>query len=305
MEVLSMLRSEVRSILQEGMSEYRALSFLAKEAILILSKNNFDLYTGYVEHNTHPHDALRSAIRYDDLKSILSDEELSGTDVAAMISNINGRIGFAYRTDKQNIHGDYGSKKDDGNIIYSEINLFYGPQFLHGLKQFNNGLVDIQRLTTILIQAYERVLVHELKHALDDYRLGEHFNKDSEFKRKYSTSAPSPPTFTDEDDTEWLEYYRQYLNLPHEVWARFAEVVHNTEFKELDHDIMFKVMPDGSPGGIYHMNDLGSAIRSLQRMRGWEYMDQRQKRRLINAMSGIWHEENEWVKENNKKVNAA
>jgi hypothetical protein len=302
MELSTIVRKEVRSLLKEGMQEYQALSFVAQNAMRLLMRRNIEFLKEYLSEPQDPQHALPMSVRFSEL-NLSENEQFSGTDVAALLSNIHGFIEFVYRPLNQRIQGDQSSEKHSGVIVRSRIRIYYTPKILHGLSAF--GHLDEQRLFNFMWSERGATLVHELKHAVDEYRLGKHFNNDEEFKIKYKNSKPSPPDFKDEDDAEWMEYYRRYLNLPHEVWARFAEMVDRIEFKRQDNDIPYKHMPDGSPGIIYHMNTLEFVLRSLKKMNGWEMMDQKKQRRVINAMSSIWHEENEWVKDNNQKVQKA
>lgn len=297
------LLREVRIAINEGMNEYRALSHLAREIIALLAKRNLAHLQEYFEDPRNPPDALPMSVRYSDLKNITQDPELGGTDAAAMISSLNGFIAPQYRSANRTTLADYGSEKHEGSITLSRIRLFYTNTMLDRLKTLNYSYGNI--LFNFLWNAMGSSLVHELKHAVDDYRLGKHFAKADEFKQKYSNRKPSPPDFKDEDPTEWLEYHRAYLNLPHEIWARFAELVHGTAFKEEIPDQVYAYMPDGEKGILYVTTPLPTVLSRLKRMAGWEHMDQRQQRRMINALSSIWHEEQDWVKENNEKVNQA
>lgn len=303
MELSAIVRSEIRSLLVEGMNEYRALSYLAHEIIMLLAKRNLSHLQEYFQNPINPPDALPMSVRYSDLKDIMQHPELGGTDVAAMISSLHGFIAPAYNSMHKETLADYGAEKHEGSITVSRIRLFYTSEMLNELKPLSYSYGNT--LFNWLWSNMGVSLVHELKHAVDDYRLGKHFAKADEFKQKYRNRKPSPPAFADEDPTEWLEYYRAYLNLPHEIWARFAELVHRTDFKEEVPDQMYVHMPDGGKGILYSTTPLSLVISGLKKMRGWEFMDQKQQRRMINALSAIWHEEQDWVKENNAKVNSA
>jgi hypothetical protein len=43
-------------------------------------------------------------------------------------------------------------------------------------------------------------------------------------------------------------------------------------------------------------------IKWLKNMYGWEAIEEKQRRRLIRALSNLWHEEAAWVEANNREV---
>lgn len=307
MDLLRSVRDEVRMAIHEGIDEYGALSFLARAIMDKLVTDNIKHVVEYFQHPDDPNDVFPVGVTLSEVKDIISHPNFGGTDVAAMVSACpNANVSMRYRSLKLHTKGEYESKRIDGHVFVSSIHLYYSNRTLNELKPIYHG--DPKILLNFLWSQIGTYLIHELKHAVDDFRLGSHFNKhggSSEFKEKYRINRPSPPDFLDEDPKEWLEYHHTYLNLPHEVWARFAQLMDSIEFKQEDLETPYATMADGSPGKLYIMNSMADVISKLNSMRGWSIMNDKQKRRLINVLSGFWHEVDEQVKENNEQVNAA
>lgn len=308
------LLREVRAAIREGMAEYTALSHVAN-AIL---KRMADLHHGTV--NMFLSGALEGQLMFPEkvelkgMRQILSDPALAGTDLASMIPQYKMfSIGFLYRQLRKNVGADYRTAKDEnGRTLSASITIFFTKKFLDGLAPFMHRQISPTQLYNLLSQTFSSFLVHELRHAVDDHRFQDKLDNRgdavfrslqpknsaaSRFKERYASRKPSP----DDDKEAWLKYHSEYLKLPHEVWARFAQVVHDEEFKKETED-PYVVMPDGSKGITYQMVPLKEVLEGLQYMAGWAIISEKQRRRLIRALSNLWHEEDAWVKANNAEV---
>jgi hypothetical protein len=94
---------------------------------------------------------------------------------------------------------------------------------------------------------YRNILVHELQHAYDDLRSKGKYTQDKQSQEYYKSKYKS---------------HYSYLKLPHEVWARFAELAEHITIYIRKSDLV----------GIVEDN-----------LRGWEYLDEPMKRRILKS----------------------
>lgn len=132
---------------------------------------------------------------------------------------------------------------------------------ISGDKSYYSGLYKLIRLSEReylaadvkpnevpdLKKIYNHILVHELQHAYDDIRSSGKYIQDKQSQTYYNSKYKS-------------EY--SYLRLPHEVWARFAEFAEHLSYLNRKSDIVRLL------GG---------------HLRGWEYLDETMKRRIMKA----------------------
>lgn len=116
-------------------------------------------------------------------------------------------------------------------------------------------------MNKILEESFKDIIVHELQHAYDDFRT------DGKFVRHKKTQDffKMIQNRTDKDLKNKEEYIK-YLNLPHELWGRFAQTVSN--FNENDWSEDFILILKGFRNGF----------------EGYEYLNDKDKKRLIKAL---------------------
>ena len=117
-------------------------------------------------------------------------------------------------------------------------------------NEFRQNYTDDLFLT--LKTCYRHILVHELQHAYDDIRSKGNYNQDKQSQEYYNSQYKS---------------HYSYLKLPHEVWARFAELAeHITPY--------------------IRRSNLVSIVEDY--LRGWEYLDEQMKRRILKAVYKLY-----------------
>ncbi len=309
---------EVRRMIREGMAEYKALSTATDMILRRMAQLNYGNVDKFLKGEKEAQVMFSQRVNLYDLKQIMHDPELSGTDLASMISHYRTfMIHLSYTSANNKSKADYRAAKDEaGRTLSVSITLFYRPEFIERVKSDTLIPKGEEYLFRFLWNEFHSSLVHELRHAVDDHRFQDIVsNKGGEpkpvfqglqpinskafaLKTKYSDVRLSP----DSNKEAWLSYHEQYLRFPHEVWARFSQVVHGTEFKREDADTMYAMMPDGSPGKTYIMTPMADVIERLKTMYGWNALGEKQRRRLVRAMSNLWHEEAKWVEANNREV---
>lgn len=122
---------------------------------------------------------------------------------------------------------------------------FYNPKN-KTIQMEDKPMNNLTNLYSYLKKNYQNILIHELQHAFDDMR-----SKGQTFKDKQSQKYYNSKIKTDYD----------YLKLPHEVWARFAEFG-----KKITPKIDKTKIPD-----------------LMWNIRGWEYLDMPTQQRLLKA----------------------
>ncbi len=290
------IRKLVRTILQEvTLADHRAFEALADKIIRLLAEENIVNVQSHLASDGYkgafPNSIFLARFKHDE--KLLSSSPLLRQLVNTM-SDLSISLQHSLRKERRG--GAYGK---DGYL--GMIRLYFNDGFLEELK---GREINEEMLYAIISKEFGVTLVHELRHAMDDNRSRGKYVKTpefTEFKKSYGMGINNIPPSADKE--AWLNYMKAYLPLPHEIWARFAEFVYRTRLKEVDFDTQIVAMPDGRKGIIHKTVPLKSIIFTMQKqLGGWEMLDEKMQRRLINAISNLWHQENEWVMANNKSV---
>jgi len=306
---------EVRRMIREGMAEYKALSYVANAVLQRMAALHYETVNSFLRGEVEGELMFPAKTHLSEIKGLTEDPELSGTDLASMVPQYKDFwVQFMYNSMHQEVRAEYSAIKDESaTTLAVRIYLYYTKKFLDEMKTtFAGRYMSQSVLFNLLWKKFGSSLVHELRHAVDDHRFqdithgGERVfqglnPKNSpgfQFKEKYREKKPNKEV----DTEEWLKYHKTYLRLPHEVWARFAQLVNATEFKQQDTETMYARMPDGSKGITYRIRPMGDVVGALKNLYGWETLEEPQRRRLIRALSNLWHEEAQWVEANNKEV---
>jgi hypothetical protein len=311
---MDMLR-EVRRMIREGMAEYKALSYVANAVLQRMAALHYETVNSFLRGEAEGELMFPAKTHLSEIKGLTEDPELSGTDLASMVPQYKDFwVQFMYNSMHQEVRAEYSAIKDeDATTLAVRIYLYYTKKFLDEMKTtFAGRRMSQQVLFNLLWKKFGSSLVYELRHAVDDHRFQD-ITHDGErvfqglnpknspgfqFKEKYREKKPNKEV----DTEEWLAYHKAYLQLPHEVWARFAQFVHSTGIKTEDLNTPYVMMPDGSKGVTYHIRPMAIVIKWLKNMYGWEAIEEKQRRRLIRALSNLWHEEAAWVEANNREV---
>ena len=133
-------------------------------------------------------------------------------------------------------------------------------------------------------QAYS-TLVHELQHAYDDYRSKSKALNTKQYRKhgdKYMSNV------ADQQTDQRVEKFISYVNLPHEIWARFSQAMHLVSFTKHD----FK-------NGTFEqtMIPIHDVVKDFKiNFNYYNEMSDKMKRKLINKVAQFWHREQEKIK---------
>lgn len=84
-------------------------------------------------------------------------------------------------------------------------------------------------------------LIHEIQHAIDDYRSNSMYHSDKKSNAFYSRRKY--------DDEYTRELHDLYLQLPHEYWARFAQYINSADFRvELPFKTVYQIFKERFTG---------------------------------------------------------
>lgn len=218
------------------------------------------------------------------------------TEIKKFIDEINLIIKFKVRNyshEKGNIElfrGEENSK----NII---MNLFYDETIFRELREDKITKGDSYTYKDIYFKIFydfHKVMLHEMQHAYDSFRSkGKAFNK--QFGNDYVDRLKNRDKMdiSKEEDREFLNKLAiEYLNFPHEINARFTEAINKTTFIDLD----FKDIEDGEIKVVEDMYPLEKVIKDFKNnFVGYEYLSEKDKKRLIRKVSQFWHLDKERI----------
>ena len=165
------------------------------------------------------------------------------------------------------------------------------------VDNYNEGYIRNGRDVYLkLYYLFYSSLLHELRHAYDDFRTrgkayedkaSQEFYKDQlTGKHKILKQAEK---IADEAALEELDRIsRQYVNLPHEVWARFSQAMAKIRFVNMEFDDDMKLPETMVP--------LQQVMKDFQiYMNHWRVLSEKMQRRLFKAVANAWHDAKDYL----------
>lgn len=183
---------------------------------------------------------------FDNLKDFITD-----SDLKIVLTN----------KDWGNKDGQYFPKEEMIKILTISDN-FYDTLLDYKSDILNiRNRNDIYKITkNIFYDSFKSLLVHELQHAYDDYRTSGNF---------YKTKETFDFLSGDRDVSKFKELVK-YLNIPHEIWARFSETV--SDFNDEDWKEDFNSIVKGFKKNFYNYN----------------YVPEKYKKKLLKALYKLY-----------------
>jgi hypothetical protein len=127
-------------------------------------------------------------------------------------------------------------------------------------------------------------LIHELQHAYDDFRSGGQTFNTKEFFEYSKTIRNNIASDIGND----IELFKQYINLPHEIWARYSQTMENLHFYTFDFTDDNKIK--------YIMYDMNHVIKDMGRnFSHFNQLSDEMKKKLIWKTAQFWHYEKDKV----------
>ena len=251
-------------IIKESYDDIQEIEKLAIEILRFISDRNIGLiYELFRDMDLF--DNLKENIKFD--KYINYIDKIVDSNKFKKIKNfIDNKNLIFYFCDKDfgDIDGEYRKSKN-WIRIYAHRDEFYEvvEDFKEDILDINNkSIMSIYRLMyDIMEESFKDLIVHELQHAYDDFRSDGKFvihKKTQDFFRKQQEKG--------NHNIDTKEEYKNYLNLPHEMWARFSETI--TKFNKHDWKEDF----------IYVLKGF------RKNFKGYKFLNEKDKKRLIKAL---------------------
>ena len=172
------------------------------------------------------------------------DEARPTSDVALAVDHVHSKglnPKFIIGKFKTGTRGEYIDQTS------KDIRIYYQEGFIEDINQLKayNEFTP-QALYKLFIQRLKSTTMHELKHFYDDYRSEGQFANTKQYKKYLSaidTHQQSNAVSRVDKDKADNEIYKQYVNLPHEISAKFVQTIHklnlNKPLKDVLNDLAF------------------------------------------------------------------
>lgn len=212
---------ENHNIIKEGVNEVDELKKLANEIILTLAEKNYRyliklVINGFDKISSTKLDRNRFYIdrMVRDIPKYKILKEFIETGLVIVFTDDMNEDGLYYSNSHISI------KLNDSYVIGLKV-------IVDHIKTNNVDLNDEAELIRLyricLISVLRGTILHELQHAFDDFRSKGKFKSDKLSKQYFNKYNNRLVLGGNGDMSE--EQYAEYLNLPHEYWARFIEAI--------------------------------------------------------------------------------
>lgn len=179
------------------------------------------------------------------------------------------------------------------------INLFYPPQFEDDLKQYvkekydNGKNLSVTDLYTKLYYPLISTAIHEIQHAYDDFRSNSKMYQTKDF----DTFRKLEKELSNKEEKDKQEFNKLYLNLTHEIWARFSQAMDKVRFSEAE----FAKTPDGKDYFKSSMRPFKKVFSDFRyQFDGYHILTDDMKKRLIRKLAQFWNMEQDKIEKENK-----
>jgi len=284
MKIFDIINEEIlEHFLNETHKSIQEIKDLASDVIKLIAKNNIPQISkdGSIKYLYGTYLNQVDANKYNDLKDFITN-----TNIAITINDKwdnSPNASYSMIDDK----GKYDPKLEREIDIYVEKLNDLIEEINQKVSQ-KSGYNENDLYMELFYKLYS-YLIHEIQHAYDDYRSD---NKSyqtkefSEYKKKYMHAN------VENNINQDAEQYMKYLNLPHEVWARFSQAMYNTHFTTLDWE---------NEDIIWLMKPIKEVLKDFKyQYAHFRQINDKMKRKLLNKVVSFWHIEQDKLNEKNK-----
>lgn len=284
------INEEIQNVLDETYKSVNEIKNLANDILIKTAERNFTKY------NSDRSFRYIYGINVNEMDSNQYDE------IKNYVTESNVQIYFQPKDDNSSNKADYGNiiinkgekyePKDERDInLYYDYNRFK-EKIDEILKEHVLGRSD---LYSKLYYEFHTSLVHELQHSYDDYRSsGMAYNtpENLKYRKQYYQKMENNIARSQISD---MESYKKYLNLPHEIWARFSQAMIKVRFYTWDLD------KSNDKQIVYTMHPLNQVLRDFRyEFSNFKVLSPEMQKRLYRKVSQFWHIEQEKVNNLNK-----
>ena len=255
----------MKKIIKEGYKEIDELNLLATDIIINFANKNYPMIAriqrgGEYYFNNDMisiDDMIFDKEKYKILKNFISDKN----DPIVIIFDKNIR-----NSNFDNQHNIIRIKYDNE---FNELINYYIKNTDKNPEDNTISTNDkIRILKTAIGVVYRSDIIHELQHAYDFFISNKKYNKNKKSLNYYSKYKDY---FKDQNIKITPEQYKEYLDLPHEYWARFSEFISDT--------YIFKNKP---------FDNILDKFKKSTIIRYYD-LNQNSKKKLIKALYKYWY----------------
>jgi hypothetical protein len=242
-----------KRIIKEGYKEINELSLLADIVIKKIAEQNIEKIKNYFINKKEFNDFPSLDMSYD---IIGSDREFVNKFIIIKpfidkFLKTDYDITFKFKL-TEDIGGDFNRK-----LKNSLINITFSKEyFFKILDMFNNTRdFSVNKFYIILKELIKNIVIHELQHAYDDFRSKKKYDTDKRSKNYYEKYKEY---FENKDENKKMtpEQYKEYLNLPHEYWARFTDYADSKGIDFFKKENINKIIKDFMKSDIIEMDQI-------------------------------------------------
>lgn len=292
------IRKHIRKILSESYDSINEIKELSNDVLRVMARQNSD----YVKRQKKQ--GIEDIRLYPTkLLDVYQEFPKKYPTLANFLTNSNILVMPIYLKKDTNVKGNY-TYTDEENYDTTrsrDIRLYYGNKFIESLSyKMADGkeLGDIDLFST-LYYAFHSILSHEIQHAYDDFRSNSKLYQTKKAKNFFATAEKTP--FEDIPSADWkkqAERNKKYLNLQHEIWARFTQTIKELRFYKMD----FALDKDNDDYITYEIYPILEVVQDMRRnFSGWNLLTPKMKRKLIGKTAQFWHKKLEELPAKNEK----
>lgn len=276
------------NILDETFVSVNEIKTLTNDILKKVANNN------YQQYNRDKEFKYIYGLRLSDMDSSKYKE------IKDFIEKLNVEISFSPKNPSINSYGEYGNYETKKSQYFNphllrNITIYYDYNLVK--NRIDDVIKDHEEVEAfdVYSKLYYQVnssLTHELQHAYDDYRSNGMSYNTKQFKA-FKEKSYNKNTKIARSQINDLETLKRYLNLPHEIWARFSQAMVKLRFYTMDFDNQGKIIE-------YKMYPLQEVMKRFK----YEYenfgvLSDNMKKRLYRKVAQFWQYEKEKIDELN------
>lgn len=303
MDQLRKYIQEAIRVIDEDYESVNQIKVFANDILSFAGRVNAEYIIRQIKEGSIEGDKKRLFLYPVKLLDVYQEKSKNYPALQDFITNSNVLVQFIRAANKNKL-GSYTLANDtDYDITRSRgIYLYYDDEELFG--ELDGKLKNYKKLDSTDIYftfwyKFASTLEHELQHAYDDYRSNSNiFRTKNSQKYDDKYKLPSGKEIVFDDPTKQGNKYKEYLNLQHEIWARFTQAISKTHFSTID----FKKTEDGRNYLNHKMKPLDETLKGFTyEFSGWRTLTEKMKRKLLGKVSQFWHKEQDALPGKNKK----
>jgi len=289
--------------LKEDLEDERSLQNLVSAVLMKMGDSIFkelQMMQGHIDLGVYASVHLESLLESKYLNKEKKGLHVLNENIIEFMRHGNVAVELVRQSKGKKTLGTYYSDKDGYRIERAKkIHIFVQPEEFQervGDDYKTGNIKDGRGVYMKLYFMYSSSLIHELRHAYDDFRTkGKAFdNKQSKQfydnqrlgKHEILTNAEEVADNTMRDALVVIA--KQYVRLPHEVWARFSQAIAEIDFVKMEFDDALTF-----PETMYPLKDV--ILKFKMKMEYFSVLDEKMKRRLYRAVSNAWHDAKDYL----------